>query len=144
MDKDINNRFWRKDTKPNNHMCKISFSRELRDRNKSNDEFEIMMNNLTLEELVALKLELASKSIGGKFFRFPIYDAMTQVVKSAVVFYAYSASKNYYEAADYVGRTYVEFKLKSWLYGVGHYFNIDKNAKKIVTDKKKSHGEDYY
>ena len=35
-----------------------SVSNKLRKENKSHDEFEVMLNNLNLEEVIALKLEL--------------------------------------------------------------------------------------
>ena len=42
-----------------------SLTRELRSDNKSNDQFEVMLNNLSLEEIIALKLELSAKVAGG-------------------------------------------------------------------------------
>ena len=35
-----------------------SISSLLKQQNRSSDEFEVMMNSLTLEEVIALKLEL--------------------------------------------------------------------------------------
>ena len=39
-----------------------SISSELRHDHRSNDEFEIMLQNLTLEEIISLKLELAART----------------------------------------------------------------------------------
>ena len=41
-----------------------SLSKKLRQEKKSNDEFEVMMGNLTLEELIGLKLELYQDTDG--------------------------------------------------------------------------------
>ena len=40
-----------------------SVSKKLQRESKSTDEFEVMLNNLSLEEVIALKLELAAKSV---------------------------------------------------------------------------------
>ena len=39
-----------------------SISNKLKKENRSSEEFEIIFNNLSLEEVIGLKLELASKS----------------------------------------------------------------------------------
>ena len=49
-----------------------SISRKLRKENKISEEFEVMLNYLSLEEVIALKLEAASLATGGKYFGFPI------------------------------------------------------------------------
>ena len=41
-----------------------SVSKVLRDKKKVTDEFEAIFNSLSLEEVIALKLELAAKSAG--------------------------------------------------------------------------------
>ena len=45
-----------------------SIAKELRKENKINNEFEAMLSHLTMEEIIALKLELATRSVGGKFY----------------------------------------------------------------------------
>ena len=40
-----------------------SISNKLRTENKINERFEVMMSSLTLEEIIALRLELAAKSV---------------------------------------------------------------------------------
>jgi hypothetical protein len=50
----------------------FSFSRRMHSEGKISEEFEIMLNSLTLEELICLKLENASKVMKGKLFGFPI------------------------------------------------------------------------
>ena len=44
-----------------------SISKKLQKDKKISDEFEIMINSLTLEEVIALKLELSTRSLRGKF-----------------------------------------------------------------------------
>ena len=49
-----------------------SLSNKLRKDNKSHDEFEVMLNNLSLEEIIGLKLELAARSVGVRVEKFSI------------------------------------------------------------------------
>ena len=52
-------------------FCKdISFSRKLRQEGKSSEVFEIMLSTLTLEEVIGLKLECASRLTNGKLYGF--------------------------------------------------------------------------
>ena len=62
-----------------------SISNKLRKENKSHDEFEVMLNNLTLEEIIGLKLELAAKAVGGMLFGIPIWYTMQDITKDAVL-----------------------------------------------------------
>ena len=57
-----------------------SLSRKLRRESKSNDQFEVMLSQLTLEEVIGLKLELASKVLGGKLFGLPVWSSMHSIV----------------------------------------------------------------
>ena len=62
-----------------------------------------MMNNLTLEELIAVKLELATKLVNGKLYGVPIWNSLIDVVKDAVLKYALSATRTKTEAANFLG-----------------------------------------
>ena len=57
-----------------------SISNKLRKENKCHDEFEVMLNNLTLEEIIGLKLELAAKSAGGFLYGTPIFSAIPYLI----------------------------------------------------------------
>ena len=43
---------------------RLSLSKILKKKNKIDKEFEVILNSLSLEEVIGLKLELASKTIG--------------------------------------------------------------------------------
>ena len=58
-----------------------------------------MLNSLTLEELIGLKLELANKAAGSPIFGLPLYKTMKDVAKAAVLMYAASATRSDREAA---------------------------------------------
>lgn len=57
----------------------------LREKGKSNDVFETMLSALTLEELIALKLETTIQSFKGKFFGYPLWTAFPAIAKQALL-----------------------------------------------------------
>jgi len=88
-----------------------SISNKLKRENKSSEEFEIIFNNLSLEEVIGLKLELASKSsFNGKLYGVPIWNSIPNIVKDAVLKYALSATRSKREAARFLGLN--EFAMK--------------------------------
>ena len=84
---------WNNKRKPYGANKNYSVIRKLRNDGKTNEKFEIMMGSLSLEELIALKLELASKTVGGKLYGLPLWYSLPDIVKDAVLKYALSACK---------------------------------------------------
>ncbi len=80
-----------------------SISNKLQKDKKINDEFEIMINSLTLEEVIALKLELSTRSLRGKYYGFPIWKSLPELTRDAVLKYALSATRSKKEAARFLG-----------------------------------------
>ena len=86
-----------------------SISKELRNSNKINNEFEAMLSHLTMEEIIALKLELATRAVGGKFYGNYLFKVMPYIAKDAVVRYALSATETKKAATMFLGVTRKEF-----------------------------------
>ncbi len=107
-----------------------SISRKLIKEKKISEEFEIMLNGLTLEEVIALKLEAATIATGGKYFGFPIWHSMRDIVKDAVLKYALSACRTKAEAANFLGLNVSEFRKIEKKYNTDNYFKemVDKPA----------------
>ena len=80
-----------------------SLSKKLQKQSKSTDEFEVMLNNLSLEEVIGLKLELAAKAAGGMLYGLPIWYSLKNITNDAVLKYAYSATSTKMEAARFLG-----------------------------------------
>tara|TARA_R100000995_G_C3431638_1_gene98795 strand:+ start:148 stop:486 length:339 start_codon:yes stop_codon:yes gene_type:complete len=99
-----------------------SISRKLKKEKKISEDFEVMLNGLTLEEVIALKLEAATKATGGKYFGFPIWHSMRDVVKDAVLKYALSACQTKAEAANFLGLSVSEFRKLEKKYKTSNYF----------------------
>jgi len=99
-----------------------SLAKKLRKNQRSSDEFEIMLNQLTLEEVIGLKLELATKSVNGKLFGVPLWYSLHSIVQDAVLKYTFSASRTNGEAMRYLGLKKAEMKKLMKKYNIDNYF----------------------
>jgi len=98
-----------------------SLSFKLREQNKTNDEFESMLNNLSLEEIIGLKLEVASRVLNGRFYGLKMWHAIPYIARHGVLLYAISATRSLREAAIFLGVTYIEVKLAMYKYGLHEF-----------------------
>jgi|TARA_A100001515_G_scaffold107092_1_gene87856 transcriptional regulator of acetoin/glycerol metabolism len=80
-----------------------SVSNRLKKENKITDEFEMMLSSLTLEEVIALRLELASRTVGYMMYGLPLWGSLHNITKDAVLRYVLSASRSRKEAARVLG-----------------------------------------
>ena len=87
-----------------------SFRNKLKKEKKLNDSFEIILNSLTLEEIIGLKLELSSCYINNRLYNIPIYYNLLYIVKEACLKYALSACRTKGEAARMLGLTEANFQ----------------------------------
>jgi len=113
---------WQTKKKRKGRNQHYSIVRKLRDERRSNEEFEIMLNNLSLEEVIGLKLELASKIFNGKMYGMPLWNAIPSITKDAVFKYALSATRTQAEAARFLGVNTTYFKNLKKKYGAITYF----------------------
>jgi len=120
---------WKKQRRLQGKNKYYSLSRKLRRESRSNDQFEVMLSQLTLEEVIGLKLELASKVLGGKLFGLPVWSSMHSIVQDAVLKWALSASRTKQEAMRFLGVNQAKFFELTKKYKVDNYFSdldIDK------------------
>jgi len=121
-------RSWKRKKNYNGKNKNYSMSKKLRKERRSNEEFEIMLNTLTLEEVIALKLELATKPIANRMYGFPIWYSLHEIVQDAVFKYAFSATRTQAEAMRFLGLKENSFHLLRKKYGLDDYF-LDKEEK---------------
>ena len=120
----------------NNTCEKYSVIKILREEKKSNEYFEIMIGNLTLEELIALKLELTYRTIGIALYGFPIWKSTNYIVRDAILKYALSVSTSKSMAARYLGvRVDIITKLLK-KYNVENFFKRNNNGEQIDVNNK--------
>ena len=98
---------------------------QLRKKGKSTEEFEVMLNNLTLEEVIGLKLELANRAAGGYLYGMPIWQAIPDLVRDAVLKFAATAAKTKGEAARFLGISQQEMEKFNRRYKIRYFFDKD-------------------
>jgi len=101
---------WNKKRKLFGKNAYYSISKKLRREGKSSEEFELMLNGLSLEDVIALKLELATRPFGGKAFGIPIWYSMREIAQDAVLKMALSTTRSKKEAARFLGLIPQDFR----------------------------------
>jgi hypothetical protein len=99
-----------------------SLSKKLRQEKRSNDEFETMLANMTLEEIVGLKLELSTKPVNNRLYGFPLWYNLTDIVRDAIFKYAYSSTRTQMEAMRFLGLRTSHFQKFKKKYNPISYF----------------------
>ena len=80
-----------------------SLRKKLKKEKKITDDFEIMLSTLTLEEIIGLRLEIASSYINNKLYNFPIYKSIKYITKEACLMFALSSTRTIKDAASFLG-----------------------------------------
>tara|TARA_R110000744_G_scaffold222173_1_gene341151 strand:- start:114 stop:488 length:375 start_codon:yes stop_codon:yes gene_type:complete len=91
----------KKDSKKN-----YSISRKLKLESRIDEDFIIKLNSLSLEDIIALKLELSTKIFKGKFYGLQLYKYIPEIAKDAVVKYAIAATNSKINASYILGISY--------------------------------------
>jgi len=85
--------------KPKNY----SFIRVMKKNKKINENFLNMLSSLSLEELIALKLELSIKMVNNKLYNFPLWQSLPNISRDAMLRYAMSACQSKRDMAKFLG-----------------------------------------
>ncbi len=97
----------------------------MRKEKKINDEFMNVLSSLSLEEIIALKLELSARLIKHKFYNFPLWKALPSICKDAVLRYTLSACQSKRDGARMLGIDVREFNSLLKRYNTEKLFNND-------------------
>ena len=92
-----------------------------------NEQFQLMMNKLSLEEVIAVKLELASRASGGFIYGIPIWASLVNIVRDATLKFALTATRTKAEAARFLGLTVENFNSLIKQYETENYFDDKEN-----------------
>jgi phosphoribosylaminoimidazole carboxylase (NCAIR synthetase) len=95
--------------KKSNKFKNYSFISLMRKRRKIDDDFLNRLSSLTLEEVIALKLELSIKSTKNKFYNFPLWRALPSICKDAILRFTLSACQSKRDGARMLGVDIREF-----------------------------------
>ena len=94
--------------------------------NESNLTF---IDSLTLEELIAVKLEMSAKYINNKLYAFNLLSNTNRLVKEAIIIFAISATQTKSDAARFLGIEYETLKKMIYDYDLKDYLNEIDNWK---------------
>ena len=108
-----------------------SISRSLKIAGKSSEEFEVMLGQLSLEEIIALKLEISANMINNKLYGFELWKAIPRITKSALLKFAVSVSQTKQDACRVLGIKPAELRNLNETYKFENYFEnvVDKPKK---------------
>lgn len=96
-----------------------------------NENFLVNLNKLSLEDLIALKLEMAAKSSGGDIFGIPIWHSLRDICRDASLKFALSAARTKAEAASFLGISISTLKDYIRKYEIKNYFEeVDENEER--------------
>ncbi len=119
---------WKRRKNYNGKNKNYSITKKLRKDKKSNEEFELMLNNLSLEELIALKLELSTVTVANRLYGIPLWSNITNIVQDAIIKYALSATRTQQEAMRFLGLKESHFHQLKKKFNPYDYF-LDKEDK---------------
>lgn len=89
---------------------------------KITEKFLVTLNSLSLEEVIALKLEISAKSSGGDVFGIPIWNSLRDICRDASLKFAISSARTKAEAATFLGISISTLKDYMKKYEIKEYF----------------------
>ena len=87
-----------------------SIRKKLNSERKINSNFETILNSLTLEEIIGLKLELSSEYINNRLYNINIWKSTYYICREAVLKYALSSCRSIRDAASLMGISESSFR----------------------------------
>tara|TARA_R110001583_G_scaffold81124_2_gene216851 strand:+ start:1760 stop:2107 length:348 start_codon:yes stop_codon:yes gene_type:complete len=92
-----------------NKFRNYSFISILKRKRKINDDFLNLLSSLSLEEIIAIKLETSAKLTKHKLYNFPLWKAMPSICKDALLRFVLSACESKRDGARMLGIDIREF-----------------------------------
>ena len=89
-----------------------------------NNELLVLIATLSLEDLIALKLEIACGEVRNRLYGFDIWRNLKPIVQESVLKFAISTRKSKKDAARFLGLNYLEFKKLLTKYSIEDYFDM--------------------
>jgi hypothetical protein len=94
------------------------------------EKFLITLHSLSLEEIIALKLEISSKTAGGSIYGIPIWNSLRDICRDASLKFALSAARTKAEAASFLGISIATLKDYIKKYDIKEYFEEENETTK--------------
>ena len=96
---------------------------KLRDNNLVSDDLLVLVNNMSLEDIIALKLELSSRIVKNRFYGFDVWRNSKFIVQEAILKFAISATESKKDAARFLGLDYHTFLKLTKKYEIQKFFD---------------------
>ena len=101
----------------------LSVIQKFKEQNKINDETLVILNTFTIEDLIAIKLELSANNINNRLYGLDIWKKSDYIIKDAMLKFAVSTTKSKKDAARFLGVSYSEFNSLYKRYELEKFFN---------------------
>ena len=85
----------------------------------------VLINNLTLEDLIAIKLELSCALVKNKLYGIDFWSNSSYIIREALLKFAISVSRSKKDAARFLGLDLREFNTQYKKYNIESYFKED-------------------
>ena len=85
----------------------------------------VLINNLTLEDLIAIKLELSCALVKNKLYGIDFWSNSCYIIREALLKFAISVSRSKKDAARFLGLDIREFNTQYKKYNIESYFKED-------------------
>ena len=85
----------------------------------------VLINNLTLEDLIAIKLELSCALVKNKLYGIDFWSNSCYIIREALLKFSISVSKSKKDAARFLGLDLREFNTQYKKYNIESYFKED-------------------
>ena len=82
----------------------------------------VLINNLTLEDLIAIKLELSCALVKNKLYGIDFWFNSCYIIREALLKFSISVSKSKKDAARFLGLDLREFNTQYKKYNIESYF----------------------
>jgi hypothetical protein len=102
----------------------LSVIQRFKDLGKIDDETLVIINSFTIEDLLAIKLELSANNLNNRLYGLDIWKKSDYIIKDAMLKFAVSTTKSKKDASRFLGVTYAEFNNLCKRYELDEYFNV--------------------
>lgn len=100
-------------------LKKRSFISILKNEGRVNERFLNIVSDLTLEELIGIKIEMTSRMFKGKLYNLPLWSAFPRIAREALLYVAITTCKTKTDMSTFLGITTEQ------LYEIQKKYNIE-------------------
>jgi hypothetical protein len=127
---------WKNKRKKPIKYKKYSIINKFKSEDKITNQTLNNINNISLEDLIAIKLELTTRYVCGKFYGMPLWRITRHTVTDALLKTALSISRTKREGARFLGVDYSDYKRYLKKYKTESFFKKEHGDETVSTENK--------